>query len=86
MSNGAYGGEGQEDCWYIAVNMHWEGHDFALPRLPKGQVWRKVLDTEEGEQAEEKEPLDRKRVQAAGEGQTVGTSPRSITLYQSVRL
>lgn len=86
MLNGAYGGEGQEDCWYIAVNMHWEGHDFALPRLPKGQVWRKVLDTEEGEQAEEKEPLDRKRVQAAGEGQTVGTSPRSITLYQSVRL
>ena len=31
---------------YIAYNMHWEMHSFALPSLPGGYVWETVLDTE----------------------------------------
>ena len=30
---------------YIAVNMHWVNHEFALPKLPKGVKWQRVFDT-----------------------------------------
>ena len=29
----------EDDSFYIAYNMHWENHTFALPKLPKGQKW-----------------------------------------------
>lgn len=29
----------EDDFFYIAYNMHWENHTFALPKLPKGLVW-----------------------------------------------
>ncbi len=29
----------EDDFFYIAYNMHWEDHTFALPKLPKGLVW-----------------------------------------------
>ncbi len=29
----------EDDSFYFAYNMHWENHTFALPKLPKGQVW-----------------------------------------------
>lgn len=45
--------EGCEDSfWYMAMNMHWEEHDFAMPKLPKGMKWEKFLIT--GEAAAEK--------------------------------
>lgn len=34
-----------DDFIYIAMNMHWEAHELALPKLPKGLVWRSVLAT-----------------------------------------
>ncbi len=38
----------EEDCFfYIALNMHWEEHDFALPKLPKGLKWELLLATDE---------------------------------------
>lgn len=36
----------EEECLYIAYNMHWEPSDFALPRLEKGKGWKLLLDTE----------------------------------------
>lgn len=30
---------------YLAVNMHWIPHEFALPKLPEGIKWRLVYDT-----------------------------------------
>jgi len=36
-----------DDFLYIAVNMHWESHLLALPRLPKGMRWRMAFATEE---------------------------------------
>lgn len=42
-------GDYAEDCegsfYYVAVNMHWEEHEFALPKLPKKKKWKKLLDT-----------------------------------------
>ncbi|MDE5952111.1 MAG: hypothetical protein K2H12_11080, partial [Acetatifactor sp.] len=75
MLNGAYGREEEENCWYIAINMHWESHDFAMPRLPKGQIWRRVLTTEAGNGEAQQS--------AALEGQVVRMAPRSIALYCS---
>lgn len=36
-----------EDC-FIAYNMHWIKHSFALPALSKGKKWYRVLSTKEG--------------------------------------
>lgn len=36
-----------EDC-FIAYNMHWIKHSFALPSLNKGKQWYRVLSTLEG--------------------------------------
>lgn len=70
--------EGQEDAFlYIAINMHWEGHSLALPRLPKNMRWELVMTTSgdnalpPGEGAEES-------------GNSCHVAPRSIALYISV--
>lgn len=31
--------------FYVALNMHWEPHEFALPKLPKDKCWKICLDT-----------------------------------------
>lgn len=77
LLNGAYGGDKEEGWWYIAVNMHWESHDFALPRLPKGQTWKRVLCTDPEDKTEEGQG------QAVREGQALRTGPRSIAVYYS---
>ncbi len=38
---------GDEDC-FVAYNMHWLEHEFALPALPKGKKWYLAADTKEG--------------------------------------
>lgn len=44
-----YSGSGlKDDEIFITYNMHWEEHVFALPTLPKGKVWYKVLSTSDG--------------------------------------
>lgn len=72
MLNGAYGKDGESGCWYIAVNMHWESHVFALPKLPRGQNWKQVLCTEA---SGEKQPQE-------GENQAVvRIASRSIAVF-----
>lgn len=39
----------EDDFFYVAINMHWEPHEFALPLLPKEQEWCMLLDTGEWE-------------------------------------
>lgn len=64
--------DGQEDDFlYLAMNMHWESHELALPRLPKGMRWEQVFATGE-ETVTEEEYLRR-------------LSPRSVAVYCSVR-
>ena len=40
-------GEGDEDC-FVAYNMHWLEHTFALPALPRGKKWYRIASTREG--------------------------------------
>lgn len=49
-------GEGDEDC-FVAYNMHWLEHTFALPALPKGKKWYRIASTQEGI-LDKAEPLD----------------------------
>ena len=50
---------GDEDC-FVAYNIHWLEHEFALPALPKGKKWYLAADTKEGILDKEK-PLDCQR-------------------------
>ncbi len=50
MYCGTYAGE--DEFFYIAYNMHWIPHEFALPTLPKGKVWKLLLSTGEEKEAE----------------------------------
>ena len=48
MYCGRYGEEGtekQDEFLYVAYNLHWEPHEFALPRLPKDKKWKTVLSS-----------------------------------------
>lgn len=38
-------GKEHDDSFYVAYNMHWIPHEFALPKLPGKQVWTIALDT-----------------------------------------
>lgn len=49
-------GENDEDC-FVAYNMHWLEHTFALPALPKGKKWYRIASTQEGI-LDKAEPLD----------------------------
>ena len=36
------------DYFFVMYNMHWENHEFGLPRLPKDRRWHVVIDTSLG--------------------------------------
>lgn len=59
-----YHEECTEKDFYIAYNMHWLSHSFALPSLPKGMEWVCIAGTKEGV-LDEKEavPVKDKKVQ-----------------------
>ena len=59
-----YPEESTEKDFYIAYNMHWLSHSFALPSLPKGMEWVCIAGTKEGV-LDEKEavPVKDKKVQ-----------------------
>lgn len=39
----------EDDYFYVAYNLHWEPHEFALPNLPKGRKWHVAFDTKSAE-------------------------------------
>lgn len=43
-----YDGEyaGDDAYIYVAANLHWTAHDFAIPKLPKGYKWSTFLNTD----------------------------------------
>ena len=47
MLCGNYSEKQDEPSIYIAYNMHWIAHELALPKLPKGERFIRVLGTEE---------------------------------------
>lgn len=72
--------ETEDDFLYLAMNMHWESHELALPKLPKGLFWKPLFSTDRGEQKTNWQ-----------DGEAVyGTiacvlGPRSIAAYVSAR-
>ncbi len=61
------------DC-YIAYNMHWIEHEYALPTLQKNKKWYQVLDTSTGEISGDVEQENQR---------VVLVPPRTITMYIS---
>lgn len=39
----------EDDFIYVAANLHWTSHDFAIPDLPKGYKWNIVANTSPNE-------------------------------------
>ncbi len=75
MLCGKYAPEKEDDSFYIACNMHWEEHELALPKLPKGMKWVKALDTAGEDTSKDFIAIDNK-VLAKG---------RSVSLYCSAK-
>lgn len=49
MYCGKYGkkaDETEDDYFFVAYNMHWETHEFSLPKLPKGLKWHVSFNTD----------------------------------------
>lgn len=72
MLCGEYVQECKGSFFYVAVNMHWEEHEFALPKLAKGMSWRTVLATGEGNVVQD-------APKAAG---SCTVAPRSIVVFK----
>lgn len=69
---------GTDDFIYIAINMHWENHRLALPKLPKGMCWHIAFATAEAEDISE----------SGGEenpDSSVTLTPRSIAVLVSAQ-
>ena len=79
MYCGAYAGMAQQpdQSFYFAYNMYWEKEDISLPPLPKGQLWRKIVDTFE------EEPLLEKGCLVEKTNENIEIGPRSIQIYIS---
>ena len=68
-------GESPDTFFYVAINMHWETHTFALPKLPKGLKWNLLTDTREWKFYEEQKVLPDQQIREV--------MPRSIQIYIS---
>lgn len=82
----------EDDFFYVALNMHWEPHIFAMPRLPKELRWELLLQTEElqedgksgrpeGISVPQKDTLSGKDVKDQWQTERVGA--RSVAVYVS---
>ena len=90
----------EDDCLYTAYNMHWESHDFALPKLFKDRRWKLLIDTETEKDAGKIQPKEPASMEdAAAENVTEppegaadssaisGTASQSVTLPgRSIRI
>ena len=84
----------RDDMLYLAINMHWEEHALALPRLEKGMDWRLVISTCEdmGELSNDmkKEENDKQKKNSGNERMsklpTVVLPPRTIAVYKGTKI
>ncbi|HAG68946.1 MAG TPA: hypothetical protein DCL38_03120 [Lachnospiraceae bacterium] len=68
-----------DDFIYVAWNMHWEKHEFALPKLPKGLRWVPVISSDE-------ELLERYSGLLSEKQESIETEPRSVLILKSSEL
>lgn len=82
----------EEDCLYIAYNMHWEPHEFALPKPFKDRRWRLLMDTaKEGEigadgQTDAAAPEAKEEASADSPCLSVTLPARSVRIYVSEKV
>ncbi len=70
--------DGLEDAsFYVAYNMHWEPHEFALPKISRHMCWQLCMDTASPEMVPGTEKVEAGSVILAGE--------RSIRVYVAVK-
>ncbi|MBQ9886627.1 MAG: alpha-amylase [Lachnospiraceae bacterium] len=69
-------GENVESC-YIIANMHWESHDFVIPKVPGVRKWKVIADTSKA--------FDNIFSEKLFEGQSYHMQPRSMAVLQTVR-
>ena len=62
---------------YVAMNMHWQRHNFELPRLPAGLRWRRFIDTSLPAPADIAEPGEEPLLPGQG---SVLLGPRSVVV------
>ncbi|MCM1568923.1 MAG: alpha-amylase family glycosyl hydrolase [Roseburia sp.] len=78
-----------DDFFYVAMNMHWEPHELALPRLPKDLKWQLSIHTDmSGAQTgtETKGEGEKELLPAlAGQEPVKQVAPRSICIFTSVK-
>ena len=83
MFCGKYARKNQEeddDFLYLAMNMHWEKHELALPKLPIGMEWKRIATTDR--------TVQEKETGEAGQNQECNMcelNPRSISIYISTQ-
>ncbi len=73
-----------DDYFFVAYNMHWEPHEFDLPKLPKKMHWTVCINTDDTENNGIcKEECDAQKNNEAIKKYMVPS--RSIVVFQSVR-
>ena len=58
----------EDDFFYVAMNMHWEPQEIALPRLPAGLTWEKILDTDSTMDGNQKSAKEKESAEPIAEG------------------
>ena len=69
----------EDDFLYLAMNMHWEKHELALPKLPRGMNWKMLISTEK------KGPEDDLKDGQGAYSNMCTLGARSIAVYISVK-
>lgn len=77
---GQYTPDNQNDSFYIAFNMHWEKHELALPKLPKGVSWVKIADTSTAFENQQDDTC------MNNENSVISVKERSIVIYRTRKL
>ena len=70
----------EDDFLYIAINMHWEKHELALPKLPKGMNWKQIITTVDENQEKQNDESEQNQ-----ESPMCELKPRSISVYISTQ-
>lgn len=70
-------GTTQDDYVYVAMNMHWEAHDFELPRLPAPRRWHSFANTSLPAPQDICQPGQEMRLR---EQQQIRVGPRSVVI------
>ena len=71
--------EKEDDFLYLAINMHWEKHELALPKLPRGMEWKQIINTDRTVQEENGE------IEQNQEYRMCEINPRSISIFISTQ-